>query len=645
MQLNALIRQTRLLPSEYRLKRDRDLAYLMELKEENLLFPYYTEAGLNGRLNYRPEPWLHGGWDSPLSQIRGTFTGHWLSAAARLYQETGDIRLKAKADYIVAEIGRCQEANGGEWAFPIPEKYLQGLKQGRHFWAPQYVCHKVMMGLLDMYQYADNRQALQILEGCAAWFSRFAADISRETMDDMMDLEETGGLMELWADLYGITRSRQHLELMRKYERPRLTGPLLEGRDILTNMHANATIPEIHGCARAYEVTREERYLRIVESYWRLAVDDRPPFATGGQTDAETWAPPGKQAARLSDMNQEHCVVYNMIRLADYLYRWTGEKKYQDYIELNLVNGLLAQGFWEARALDGALEPHIPESGIVCYYLPLAPGSVKKWGRKTEDFWCCHCTAVQANARYREWIWYQSGAVISAEHFIPSETEAEIDGKKSLLRMEDCDLGGNYLRYHDVAGEITSRPAFRRIQITVSAPEPTAFTLRLRLPWWLKDRVVVSFQGDNQGENSSQEENFSRDKNSSQDENSSQGKKIFSPEENGYLQITRLWSGTQQLILELPKGLTCWPLADEPDTVAFLDGPVLLAGLTEHAHMLYGNRNRPESFLAPDHEREWEAWKEGFRTVGQQENFRLLPIKNIGRECYTVYFPVNTVCP
>ena len=79
MQLNALIRQTRLLPSEYRLKRDRDLAYLMELKEENLLFPYYTEAGLNGRLNYRPEPWLHGGWDSPLSQIRGTFTGHWLS--------------------------------------------------------------------------------------------------------------------------------------------------------------------------------------------------------------------------------------------------------------------------------------------------------------------------------------------------------------------------------------------------------------------------------------------------------------------------------------------------------------------------------------------------------------------------------------
>ena len=200
-----------------------------------------------------------------------------------------------------------------------------------------------------------------------------------------------------------------NLELMRAYERPRLTGPLLEGRDILTNMHANATIPEIHGCARAYEVTGEERYLRIVESYWRLAVDDRMPFATGGQTDAETWAPPGKQAARLSDMNQEHCVVYNLIRLADYLYRWTGEKKYQDYIELNLVNGLLAQGFWEARALDGALEPHIPDSGIVCYYLPRRPAPSKN-GEEKRKISGAALYGRTGKCQIPKMIWYQSGA-------------------------------------------------------------------------------------------------------------------------------------------------------------------------------------------------------------------------------------------
>ncbi len=72
--------------------RDRDVRYLMELRTEDLLFSHYAEAGLNGWLNYTPK--THGGWDSPTSQIRGTFTGHWLSAAARIYQETGDIQLK-----------------------------------------------------------------------------------------------------------------------------------------------------------------------------------------------------------------------------------------------------------------------------------------------------------------------------------------------------------------------------------------------------------------------------------------------------------------------------------------------------------------------------------------------------------------------
>lgn len=614
MREKALIKEGKLLPSEYSRRRERDIAYLMELKEENLLFPYYMEAGLNGRLNYRPGPELHGGWDSPLSQIRGTFTGHWLSAAARLYQETGDSRLKAKADYITAEIGRCQEANGGEWAFPIPEKYLYGLKEGRHFWAPQYVCHKVMMGLLDMYQYAGNSGALTILRGCADWFCRFTRDIRADTMADMMDREETGGIMELWADLYDVTGDPRHLELMRRYERTRLTGPLLEGRDVLTNMHANATIPEIHGCARAYEVTGEQRYWDIAESYWRLAVEERMPFATGGQTDAEVWTPRNKQAARLSDMNQEHCVVYNMIRLADYLYRFSGEKKYQDYIELNLHNGLLAQGFWEARALDGALEPHVPDSGIVCYYLPLAPGSVKKWGRKTEDFWCCHCTAVQANARYREWIWYQDQEEITAAQYIPSEVTTQIGNSRVTLTMKESDLGGNYLQIFEVAEKIPVRPEFSGMDITVSVQEPTAFVLRLRSPWWLKGKARIFLDGE---------------------------KEIPYSEKDGYLCIERKWEETQRLTIELPKGLTSWPLVDEEETVAFLDGPVLLAGLTPHARMLYGNRHMPERLLAADHEREWEAWKGGFRTVGQDKNFRLIPLKEIGRECYTVYFPVK----
>lgn len=140
-------------------------------------------------------------------------------------------------------------------------------------------------------------EALDVLRGAAEWFIRFTDGVTRDQMSDMMDLEETGGMMELWADLYAVTGEAGHLELMRRYERPRLFDPVSRGEDILTNMHANATIPEIHGAARAYEVTGEERYRRIVENYWRLAIEERGTFATGGQTCCEIYTPIGKQAA------------------------------------------------------------------------------------------------------------------------------------------------------------------------------------------------------------------------------------------------------------------------------------------------------------------------------------------------------------
>ena len=609
--LHSMIRETQLLPSLAEKKRQRDFAYLMKLKEENLLFSFYTEAGLNGRQNWKLEN-VHWGWDGPLSQIRGTFTGHWLSAAARMYDEIGDARLKAKADYIVSEIARCQEANGGGWAFPIPEKYLYSLKKGQHFWAPQYVCHKVMMGLLDMYLFAGNQQALEILKGCADWFYRFTNEVSRETMSDMMDLEETGGIMELWGDLYAVTKDPKHLELARRYERPRLTEPLLQGVDVLTNIHANMTIPEVQGCARAYEVTGEERYRKIVENYWKQAVEERGCFATGGQTSGEIWTPKHKMAARLGDLNQEHCVVYNLIRLADYLYRWTGEERYADYIEANIWNGLFAQGFWEGECKDQCLEPHEPESGLITYYLPLAAGSHKKWGSETEHFWCCHCTLVQANAKYREWIYYQNGSGVTVAQYLPSQTSFEVGGRRVTLSQTEADLGGDVLEIHEVCRRIEDRPRYDAYRIAVDAGEGAAFALRLRIPRWVQGEPQLFLDGERQPIRA----------------------------ENGYIVLEREWSRST-VEVQFPKGITCAPLPDAPDTVAFLDGPVVLAGLVGEERILYGDKNDPSTMLAPHDERWWTTWNKTYKTVNQPLGFYLKPLYDVGNEAYTVYFPVQ----
>lgn len=605
------IENVKLLPSEAWVKQQRDIEYLLELKTENLLFSYYTEAGLAGWLNYKPEG-IHWGWDGPLCAIRGTFTGHWLSAAARAYQETGNMQLKIKADYIVKEIGRCQEVNGGEWAFSIPEKYLYQLKNGFPRWAPQYVCHKTMMGLLDMYRFADNKQALEIVCRCADWFYRFTEDISRETMDHMMSIAETGGIMELWADLYGITKDPKHLELVRRYERPLLFEPLYNGVDVLTNMHANATIPEIHGCARAYEVTGEERYRKIVENYWRLAVEERGTFATGGNTSGEIWTAKQKQSARLSELNQEHCTVYNMIRLANYLYTWTGDSRYQDYIEQNIQNGLFAQGFWEGRVQDTLGEHGEPDKGLVAYFLPLAAGSQKKWGSRTEDFWCCHCTLVQANTRYREWVFYQSEKMFTVAQYMPAEIITDFDGVAVKVVQTETDLGGDCVEVNEISPAFDERPDFCRMTLEVHADQPVSYGIKFRIPWWIAGDMQISVNGE----------------------------KTSYRVEDGFAVLDREWHD-DVVEITIPKKLHTVPLADDPTTVAFLDGPVLLAGLVGEERMLYGDIEHPETILKPYHERQWSQWMPGYKTYRQPVGFNFKPIKDIGKEVYTVYFPVE----
>lgn len=609
--LQSLSGSTTLHPGEAAVRRDRNRAYLMKLTPENLLRSHYLEAGLI-RMNGK-ELNIHWGWDSTTSDIRGTVCGHYLSAVAHLVRETRDEELLARANFIVDEIGRCQEANGGRWAFPIPEKYLYWLKAGRHPWAPQYVCHKNMMGLLDMYRYAGNPKALEIALKCADWFYDFTNTITRENMDEMMDLEETGGIMEYWADLYSVTGDPRHLELMRRHERPRLADGLLAGKDMLTNMHANATIPEMQGYARAYEVTGERRYRDVVEAYWKQAVTDRAAYATGGQTCGEVWTPMGALSARLGELNQEHCVVYNMMRLSEYLLRWTGDSQYADYWERGLYNGIFAQGYWQANG--NHIDANVPHPvTTVAYYLPMNPGAVKRWGSEFDHFWCCHCTLLQANAIHHESIYYQSDRALYVAQYLPSSARFCVDGAEGTIQMEENSMtGGEMMRDAEVNRTITARPHCWKMDIRLRMDGPREFDLRLRLPGWLSGEAEIFVDG----------------------------RKADYEREDGFAVLRGPWSDADIAIV-LPKRLACVPLPDDPDMVAFVDGPVCLAGLVGEEHLLYGDPDNPEnSLLCADTERAWQRWGNGWKTYHQPFGIRFKPLYEIGHEPYTIYFPVK----
>lgn len=356
-----------------------------------------------------------------------------------------DSRYRAQGErrFIVDEIARCQEANGGKWCFSIPEKYLLWLKRGKRTWAPHYVCHKTLSGLLDMYKYTANQKALTIICKAADWFSDYTCDISDQMMKEIMETE-TGGMTEFFADLYSITQDPSHWKLAQRYERKELFTLLEDGKNALANQHANTTIPEILGAARMYEVKKEERYRKLVERYWKLATDEAEMFVTGGQTCGEVWTSPHAHGARLSATNQEHCVVYNMMRLAEYLFRWTGEAMYADYWERNLYNGIFAQGFWQADEFEQIGGNSItPPYGYVAYYLPLHAGAQKKWGSATRDFWCCHNTLLQGNASFFQSLYYRDNNRIIVAQYQDSRMTFTIDDVPVTLKQTAVHTAGD----------------------------------------------------------------------------------------------------------------------------------------------------------------------------------------------------------
>ena len=245
---------------------------------------------------------------SSACQLRGHFPGHWLWAAARTIATTGDPEMKAKADFIVSEIARCQVENGGEWAGPIPEKFLHWIARGKDVWAPQYTLHKNVMGLVEMYKQTRSEVALDVITRWANWFYNWSGKFTGEQWQKVLRFE-TGGMQEAWADLYAETGNPKHLELARRYEQKKLWEDLLEGKDPLSNRHANSTIPEVMGLARMYEVTGEKRYRDIVEAFWKCAVTERGYFVTGGQSSGEMYSQPFELSPRFGEKNMASCTV------------------------------------------------------------------------------------------------------------------------------------------------------------------------------------------------------------------------------------------------------------------------------------------------------------------------------------------------
>lgn len=245
------LEDVRLLPGPFQHAMEMDRRYLLSLDVDRLLQTYRVNAGLPSSA----EPL--GGWEEPKGELRGHFTGHYLTACALMFASTGDARLKAKVDAVVAGLAECQEKIGSGYLSAFPEEFFDRVEAQQRVWAPYYTLHKIYAGLLDAHAHCRNVQALEVCKKFADWVIARNARLSDDQMQKMLG-NEHGGMNEVLANLYGVTGEEKYLRIAQRFNHMAVIEPASRRQDKLTGLHANTQVPKFIGTARQYELTGQE---------------------------------------------------------------------------------------------------------------------------------------------------------------------------------------------------------------------------------------------------------------------------------------------------------------------------------------------------------------------------------------------------
>lgn len=568
--------------------------YLMAQSPDRLLHTFRITAGLPTSA----EPL--GGWESPDNELRGHFTGHYLSACALMAAQTGDAAVKARGDLMVAELAKCQAALGSGYLSAFPEELFDRLLVNKPAWAPFYTVHKIMAGLLDVHTLSGNPQALVVLQGMAQWTAAWVRPLSDTHMARVLE-REYGGMNELFYNLAAVTRDERWRDLARRFDKEATFAPLAAGRDELKGLHVNTTIPQIIGAARGYEVTGDARLQKVADYFWHT-VTERRSYCTGGTSNDESWnTPPGELAKELSGTTQECCVTYNMQKLTRHLFAWSGDPRLADYYERAYYNGILGVQH--------------PSDGDKLYYVPLAGGYWKLFGTPLKDYWCCTGSMAESFAKLGDSIYFHDGQGIYVNLFVASDVNWREKGVRLVQE--------------------TRFPEQDSTRLTLHMSKPARLPLRIRVPYWA--------EGGSASLNGRALEGFAAP--------------------GSYFVLDRTWHDGDRVEVTLPMRLHLAPMPDDASVQAVMYGPLVLAGKLGTAGLTADNlRAEPtKPRTVPEYKGEpiavqpiiarsgdplgWIKPVAGrpleFRTTGQIHAVTLVPLNRILDERYAVYWKVN----
>ncbi|MFA5203178.1 MAG: beta-L-arabinofuranosidase domain-containing protein [Lentisphaeria bacterium] len=490
--------------------------YLLdEIRPDRLLAPFLEQAGL------APRQERYRGWE--LSSLAGHSLGHYLSAVSLLYASTRNAKAKQRAEYMVAELARCQNANGDGYVMPMPKAGFVDLSAGKidvqpfmlnGLWAPYYVVHKVLAGLREAYRHANIAQAAAVAEPLAGFFIRQVERLDDAQVRQMLICEH-GGIYEILLDWCDLLRRLDWLPVVRRafYDAASL-DPLTAREDRLNGKHCNTLIPKVLGLAKNHELSGDPGAAAAAEFFFRRVTTFRS-FVNGSFGDSEHFFPIGREAKHLTPWTGEGCNTYNLLKLAGRLFQWRARSGIIDYVERTLINHVAAN--------IGR------RGGEFGYFLGLGSLGHKVFSPPQQGWWCCVGTGMENPARYGEMIYSTLPDGIAVNLYFASRLKAEKWGL-TLTNRSQFPLG---------------EEAF----FTLSLKTAACLTLAFRKPAWC-DRMTVAVNG-----------------------------APATPElRNGYFILNRRWQDGDAINIAMPFVLKAVPLRGNKN-IAITYGPLLLSGI------------------------------------------------------------------
>nr|WP_232834197.1 MULTISPECIES: glycoside hydrolase family 127 protein [unclassified Sphingomonas] len=518
----------RLRPSDYATAAGVNRTYLLRLQPDRLLHNFRKYAGL------APKADIYGGWES--DTIAGHTLGHYLSALVLTWQQTGDAEMRRRADYIVDELALCQAKRGTGYVGALGRKRKDGtIVDGEEIfgevmkgdirsggfdlngsWSPLYTVHKVFAGLLDVHAGWGNAAALRVAEGLAGYFARVFAALSSEQVQTVLGCEY-GGLNESYAELYARTRDPRWLGMATLLYDNRVLDPLARGEDGLANLHANTQVPKLIGLARIHEVSGGAPDKAKAARFFWETVTQHHSYVIGGNADREYFSAPDTIAQHITEQTCEHCNTYNMLKLTRHLWSWQPDGALFDY--------------YERAHLNHVMSAQDPATGGFTYMTPLMSAAPRDYSTTADDaFWCCVGSGMESHAKHGESIFAEGDdGTFYVNLYIPADAQWAARGA--------------------TVGLDTRYPFEGAATLTFAKVRRGRFPVALRVPGWAAGKAAVTVND----------------------------RPVTPVMARGYATVTRVWRAGDRIAIALPLDLRLEATPGDPDVVAVVRGPMVLA--------------------------------------------------------------------